>query len=173
MAAATSTLEQIDPKLKQNAEKILQVLGMTPVQAMSLFYKQIELHQGLPFPLTLANLPARSSVDTATEYNELQELSDLPSNIMEQIEIYVPPETKLMVKEAAAFEQMQSELQEQYPNEYIAVYDGQVVDHDRDEVALIKRRKQNFAGKVVLIRHVDEEPNKTITIRSPRMVLPR
>ena len=37
----------------RNAEKILNRLGMNPGDAVNLFLAQIELHQGLPFEVTL------------------------------------------------------------------------------------------------------------------------
>jgi len=44
---------RISPDLKTSAECILSSLGMSPSQAIVLFYKQIELHNGLPFNLRL------------------------------------------------------------------------------------------------------------------------
>jgi len=44
---------RISPALKTSAEGILSSLGMNPSQAIVLFYKQIELHNGLPFDLRL------------------------------------------------------------------------------------------------------------------------
>lgn len=44
---------RISPALKASAEGILSSLGMNPSQAIVLFYKQIELHNGLPFDLRL------------------------------------------------------------------------------------------------------------------------
>lgn len=48
----TSTLHaRIDTDLKNNVESILAQLNLTPTDAIKLFYKQIELHGGLPFEL--------------------------------------------------------------------------------------------------------------------------
>ena len=44
---------RISPELKTSAEGILSSLGMNPSQAIVLFYRQIELHNGLPFNLRL------------------------------------------------------------------------------------------------------------------------
>jgi addiction module RelB/DinJ family antitoxin len=40
---------RIDPELKLNAEAVLAKLGMTTAQAITMFLKQVELNQGLPF----------------------------------------------------------------------------------------------------------------------------
>ncbi len=58
IATRTETVRaRISPNLKQSAEGILSSLGMNPSQAIVLFYKQIELHNGLPFDLRLPPPP--------------------------------------------------------------------------------------------------------------------
>lgn len=44
---------RIDPKLKNNTENILSKLGLTPTEAIILYYNQIFLNQGLPFDVKL------------------------------------------------------------------------------------------------------------------------
>jgi len=46
---------RIDPKLKSSAERIFLTLGISTTEAIRLFMKQVELHQGLPFPLRIPN----------------------------------------------------------------------------------------------------------------------
>ena len=46
---------RIDPKLKKSAERIFSELGITTTEAIRLFLKQVELHQGLPFPVLIPN----------------------------------------------------------------------------------------------------------------------
>ena len=41
----------MDTALKENVDAILEQLGLTSSDAIKLFYKQIELHGGLPFEL--------------------------------------------------------------------------------------------------------------------------
>ena len=43
----------MDPTLKETAEEILAQLGITSSGAVQMLYKQIILHRGLPFSLTL------------------------------------------------------------------------------------------------------------------------
>ena len=40
-------------QLKEAAETILKQLGITPSQAINMFYTQITLHKGIPFELDL------------------------------------------------------------------------------------------------------------------------
>ena len=52
----TATIRaRIEPELKTNAEKILCALGLSTTEAITLFYKQIELTNGLPFRVELPN----------------------------------------------------------------------------------------------------------------------
>ena len=46
---------RIDPKLKKSAERVFSKLGITTTEAIRLFLKQVELHQGLPFPISIPN----------------------------------------------------------------------------------------------------------------------
>jgi len=43
------------PRLKKEAEKIIDHLGMTPSQAINLFYRQVCLRRGLPFAVEIPN----------------------------------------------------------------------------------------------------------------------
>ena len=44
---------RMDTKLKNNVSKILESLGLTESDAVKLFYRQVELHGGLPFDIKL------------------------------------------------------------------------------------------------------------------------
>ncbi len=46
---------RVDPTLKEEAEAILQALGLSTTQAITLFYQQVRLSRGLPFDLRLPN----------------------------------------------------------------------------------------------------------------------
>lgn len=55
MSKTKTITVRLDPHLKDNAERILSELGLTVSQAISLFYRQVELHEGLPFEVRLPN----------------------------------------------------------------------------------------------------------------------
>ena len=46
---------RIQPELKQCVEKVFRKLGLTTTQAITLFYKQVELRNGLPFGVAIPN----------------------------------------------------------------------------------------------------------------------
>lgn len=54
MKAATIQT-RIEAPLKATVEEILHQLGLSASEAITLFYRQIALHQGLPFEVRLPN----------------------------------------------------------------------------------------------------------------------
>ena len=56
MANTTAVYARIDTGLKNKAESILAQLGITPSNAIQMFYSQIILRKGLPFDLRLPAL---------------------------------------------------------------------------------------------------------------------
>ena len=49
MGKSSTIRARIEPELKGKAENIFHQLGLTTTQAITLFYKQVELKRGLPF----------------------------------------------------------------------------------------------------------------------------
>ena len=56
---------RIDPELKAQAEGVLQKLGLNASDAIRLFYKQITLSKGLPFPVEVPNAATRKALRDA------------------------------------------------------------------------------------------------------------
>ncbi|MEW6186785.1 MAG: type II toxin-antitoxin system RelB/DinJ family antitoxin [Thermodesulfobacteriota bacterium] len=54
---------RIQPDLKHKAEDIFRDLGLNPTQAITLFYKQVELHRGLPFEVAFPNETTRRTFE--------------------------------------------------------------------------------------------------------------
>lgn len=50
---------RIDPSLKAKAETILQEIGLTPAEAVRLFYTQVCLQRGLPFEV---KIPSKTTI---------------------------------------------------------------------------------------------------------------
>ncbi len=44
---------RVDEKLKKESEGILRQLGLSPTEAIRMFFTQITLHKGLPFAVSL------------------------------------------------------------------------------------------------------------------------
>jgi hypothetical protein len=74
-----------------------------------------------------------------------------------------------MDQEAEAFRRLHPDMLATIPGEYAAVYRGQLVDHDADQLALYQRIKARFEGQLILIRQVRSEVEQTIMVHSPRI----
>jgi len=65
MSKTTLITARVDPDLKQTTENILKQLGLTHSQAITMFYKQINLWRGLPFDVNLPNAETRQAIEDA------------------------------------------------------------------------------------------------------------
>ena len=74
-----------------------------------------------------------------------------------------------MDQEAEAFRRLHPDMLATIPGHYAAVYRGQLVDHDVDQLALYQRIEARFHGLPVLIRQVRPEVERTIMVHSPRI----
>ncbi len=53
MAKTANVYARIEPELKKEAEDILNALGIPASNAVTMFYKQIVMHKGLPFEVKI------------------------------------------------------------------------------------------------------------------------
>ena len=70
---------RVEPKLKSDAEKILDSLGMTASDAIRIFYKQVVLRKGLPFDVMIPNAETRRAIEDdkkgrMTEYKDSKDM---------------------------------------------------------------------------------------------------
>ena len=57
MAKSANLYARIEPEVKEQAEKILNALGIPASNAITMFYKQVILQRGLPFEVKLPEHP--------------------------------------------------------------------------------------------------------------------
>lgn len=80
MSKSASIHVRVEPSLKESAEKILGKLGLSASEALTLFYRQIMLHKGLPFDVKIPNATTRKAIRdmqkgrAAKEYGSLEEM---------------------------------------------------------------------------------------------------
>ncbi len=55
MSKTATIRARIQPELKDKAEYVFRRLGLSTTQAITLFYKQVELRGGLPFEVAIPN----------------------------------------------------------------------------------------------------------------------
>lgn len=82
MSKTAVVTARIDPDLKRSAEHVFTMLGLNTTQAITLFFKQVELQQGLPFAVRVPNKVTKTALDEAqarsklTSFNTVDELFD-------------------------------------------------------------------------------------------------
>ena len=73
MAKTAVIRARIEPDLKFEAEYILRELGLSPTEAVTLFYRQIKMNRGLPFTVKIPNdITLRTFQDTDAGKNIIQ-----------------------------------------------------------------------------------------------------
>ena len=83
----TSTISaRIDPSLKEKTERIFKELGLTSSQAITLFYKQVELQRGLPFVVKIPNDVTVQALEDAKTRNNLKTF-DTAENLFDDLGI--------------------------------------------------------------------------------------
>jgi addiction module RelB/DinJ family antitoxin len=70
---ATLTI-RLDPALKKQTERVLNEMGLTPSQAITLFYKQIKFQRRLPFEI---RLPKEPNEETLQAMDDLKNRNDV------------------------------------------------------------------------------------------------
>ena len=77
----TSTIRaRVEPALKNKAEHIFSKLGLTTTQAITMFYKQVELRGGLPFDVVIPNETTRrtfASTDAGRDLIICEDVDDM------------------------------------------------------------------------------------------------
>lgn len=61
---------RIEPEIKEQAEAILADLGISVSSFIDMTYRQVILHQGVPYPVTKTPIRTRTSMSDA-EFNEM------------------------------------------------------------------------------------------------------
>ncbi len=72
-------------------------------------------------------------------------------------------------REIAAYQAMHKTLFEQYPGQYVAIHEGQLLGADVDQVSLFQQVKQQYPNKTILIRQVQRQAEPELRVRSPRI----
>jgi DNA-damage-inducible protein J len=62
---------RIEPQLKKAAERIFTEIGISTTEAIRLFLKQVQLHKGLPFPVSI---PTKETIAAMNETNNSKAL---------------------------------------------------------------------------------------------------
>ena len=80
MAKTEMIRARVEPELKRRTEQVFSEIGLSATEAITLFYRQVTLHQGLPFAVkvpnaeTIAALRQAQAEEGLTEYAGLDDL---------------------------------------------------------------------------------------------------
>jgi len=79
MSKSAHISTRINASDKKQAEAVFKKLGITASQAIALFYKQVTLRKGIPFPLEIPNKETQKAIQDAragklNTYGSLEEL---------------------------------------------------------------------------------------------------
>ncbi len=81
----TATLTvRLDPVLKKQTEKVLSEMGLTPSQAITLFYYQVKNQRALPFEIKLPSQPNEETLqamDDLKQHRNTKTFKDVESLI--------------------------------------------------------------------------------------------
>jgi len=80
--------------------------------------------------------------------------------------------TRAFEQEIAAFEQLRPALLKQYPGQYVAIYQGEVVAINNEKLALLDRVREQFGNVVCYIEKVAPDSPRTVRIPSFRVTRP-
>jgi hypothetical protein len=76
---------------------------------------------------------------------------------------------KKIADETAAYEANHTRLIADHAGEYVAIFNGRLVDYDVDESTLLRRINSFYPDDIVLIKHVVPLPEPELRVRSPRL----
>ena len=68
---------RVEPELKRQAENLFSQLGLSATEAITLFYRQTTLQQGLPFAVRLPNAETVEALQQARDGEDLNEYTSL------------------------------------------------------------------------------------------------
>lgn len=75
---------RISPDSKKEAEKVLERLGLTTSDAITMLFQQINLRQGIPFPVEIPNpetIKAITEADEGIGITKVHTIADLRKSI--------------------------------------------------------------------------------------------
>ena len=65
MAKTATIRARTDESLKHEVESIFERIGLTTSQALNIFYRQIVMHNGLPFDVSIPNKVTKKTINDA------------------------------------------------------------------------------------------------------------
>lgn len=71
MSKSATVRARIQPRLKSHAERVFHRLGLNATQAITMFYKQVELRDGLPFDVVIPTPTTQKTFEATDQGRDL------------------------------------------------------------------------------------------------------
>jgi DNA-damage-inducible protein J len=71
MSKTATVRARIEPHLKKEAEHLLEDLGLSATEAITLFYRQVTLRKGLPFDVVIPNATTQRAFESTDAGKDL------------------------------------------------------------------------------------------------------
>ena len=71
MSKSAMVRARIEPDLKEHAEEVFHSLGINVTQAITMFYKQVEMRNGLPFNVIIPSKETLKTFEATDSGNDL------------------------------------------------------------------------------------------------------
>ena len=76
MSKTAMVRARVQPGLKAHAESIFQRLGLNATQAITMFYRQVELREGLPFDVVVPTTTTKRAFEASEAGRDLMVCED-------------------------------------------------------------------------------------------------
>ncbi len=77
MAKTAMVRARIEPDLKLDVEKIFKEIGLNAAEAITVFYKNVQLYRGIPFEIRVPNATTRKAIADARKKKVNTRFSDI------------------------------------------------------------------------------------------------
>lgn len=71
MSKTAMVRARVEPALKDNAETVFHRLGLNATQAITMFYRQVELRDGLPFDIVIPTAATKRTFEASEAGRDL------------------------------------------------------------------------------------------------------
>lgn len=75
---------RVEPRLKKSAEAVLDKIGLSTTDAVTIFLKQVVAHKGMPFPVKISNCKTIRAMRDA-EAGRIESFSGTPEELFSHI----------------------------------------------------------------------------------------
>jgi len=76
MSKTAMVRARVEPDLKAHAEEVFQRLGLNATQAITMFYRQVELRNGLPFDVVIPTSTTQRTFEASEAGRDLVVCAD-------------------------------------------------------------------------------------------------